>query len=129
MIHIRKMRHSELDRTRRFIHGIFPRSVVRVDSADTVLLAETAGKTVGFAHLIEQRDRMILQGIGVVKPMRGKGVGTMLLERALEVLSASGKPVYLKVKALNQVVNMYARYGFFVMKFGRAHVLVKKPNS
>ena len=129
MIRIRKMHHSELDRTRRFIHSIFPGSVVRVDGADTVLLAETAGKPVGFVHIIEQRDKLMLQGIGVVKPMRGKGVGTMLLERALEVLSRSGKPVYLKVKALNQVVNMYARYGFFIKRFGRAHVLVKKPNS
>jgi len=129
MIHIRKMRHHELDRTRRFIHGIFPRSVVRVDGADLVLLAETAGKPVGFVHLVELQDRMLLQGIGVVKRMRGKGVGTLLMERSLEMLSASGKPVYLKVKALNQAVNMYARYGFFVQKFGRAHVLVRKPNS
>jgi GNAT superfamily N-acetyltransferase len=129
MIRIRKMRHHELDRTRRFIHGIFPRSVVRVDGSDTVLLAETAGKPLGFVHLVALRDRMLLQGIGVVKSMRGKGVGSLLMERALAVLSRSGKPVYLKVKAFNQAVNMYARYGFFVKKFGRAHVLVKKPNS
>jgi GNAT superfamily N-acetyltransferase len=123
------MHQSELDRTRRFVHSIFPRSVVRVDSADTVLLAESAGKPVGFVHLVEQHERMVLQGLGVVKSMRGKGVGTLLMERALGLLGRSGKPVYLKVKAFNKAVNLYARYGFFVHKFGRAHVLVKKPNS
>jgi predicted GNAT family N-acyltransferase len=129
MIRIRKMRRAELDRIRRFIHEIFPRSVVRVDSSDPVLLAESGGKAVGFVHLVAHHDRMILQGIGVVKSMRGKGVGSLLLERALALLSRSDKPVYLKVKALNHAVVMYARYGFFVKKFGRAHVLVKKPNS
>ena len=129
MIRIRKMRHSELERTDRFIRSIFPRSVVHIDASDTVLLAEEAGKPVGFVHLLEQEDRMVLRGLGVVKSMRGKGVGTMLMERALELLGRRGKPVYLKVKALNQAVNMYARYGFFVHKFGRSHVLVKKPNS
>ncbi len=129
MIRIRKMRRSELARTRIFIHTIFPRSVTRIDAADTVLLAE-AGKTpVGFVHIKDERRRMLLCGMGVTASMRGMGVGTMLMEKALALMAASGKPVYLKVRAMNRAVNLYARYGFFVMKFGRAHVLVKKPNS
>jgi ribosomal protein S18 acetylase RimI-like enzyme len=129
MIRVRKMRRTELGRTRIFMHTIFPRSVMKIDAADTVFLAEGGKTPVGFVHIKNERGRLLLCGMGVTASMRGRGVGTLLMEKALKLMAASGKPVYLKVKAMNQAVNLYARYGFFVMKFGRAHVLVKKPNS
>jgi GNAT superfamily N-acetyltransferase len=129
MIRIRKMRHSELDRTRQLVRSIFPRSVVRMDSSDLVFLAEFSGRAVGFVHIVSHRGCMVLQGLGVRKSARSLGVGTLLMERALSALEGCGVPVYLKVKALNKAVNLYARHGFFLQKFGRAHVLVKKPNS
>ena len=129
MLRIRKMRRPELSRIRHFIHTIFPRSVVKVEASDAVLLAELGKTPVGFVHIREEGGRVLLCGMGVTKSMCGKGVGTLLMEKALVLMAASGKPVYLKVKAFNQAVNLYARYGFFVMRFGRSHVLVKKPNS
>ncbi|MDD5340702.1 MAG: GNAT family N-acetyltransferase [Candidatus ainarchaeum sp.] len=129
MIRIRKMRRTELGRARLLAHAIFPRSVVKIDAGDTVLLAEAGKMPVGFVHIKNERGRLLLCGMGVAASMRGQGIGTLLMEKAMELMAASGKPVYLKVKAMNKAVNLYARYGFFVMKFGRAHVLVKKPNS
>lgn len=129
MLTVRKMRHSELDRTQEFVRSLFPRSAVRIGGSDTVLLAEKRGRPVGFVHIVNGRDRLLFQGIGVVKAMRGKGVGTLLMEKALAMPGTSYKPVYLKVKAMNRVLNLYSSHGFFLKRFGRAHVLVKKPNS
>jgi GNAT superfamily N-acetyltransferase len=129
MIRIRRMRHSEVDSTRQLVRSIFPRSVVRLDADDLVFLAESSGRAVGFVHLVPRCGCMVLQGLGVRKSARSLGVGTLLMENALAALEDCGVPVYLKVKALNKAVNLYARHGFFLQKFGMAHVLVKKPNS
>jgi len=129
MISIRLVRPAELDDAKKFIRRIFPDAMVQVSDDDTLLLAESDQKIVGFAHIIDEGDRLVLQGLGVDKSMRGKGVGTMLMERTMEILSDSDRPIFLKVKVMNPAVDLYQRHGFFVKKFGTTHVLVKKPNT
>ncbi|MBU0527459.1 MAG: GNAT family N-acetyltransferase [Candidatus Micrarchaeota archaeon] len=129
MINIRMLRSSELDLAKQFIRTIFPRAMVQITDDDTILLAEEDEKLVGFAHIIDDGERVILQGIGVEKSMRGQGVGTLLIEHTMEMLSEIERPIFLKVKVMNPAIDLYARYGFFIKKFGTTHVLVKKPNT
>ncbi len=129
MINIRMLRSSELDLAKQFIRTIFPRAMVQITDDDTVLLAEEDERLVGFAHIIDDGERIILQGIGVEKSMRGQGVGTLLIEHTMEMLSEIERPIFLKVKVMNPAIDLYARYGFFIKKFGTTHVLVKKPNT
>lgn len=120
---------AEIDEVKDFIRKIFPDAMVSISEDDTVLLAEDQDRIVGFSHVIDEGDRLILQGIGVDKSMRGKGVGTMLMEHTLEMLQDTELPIYLKVKVMNPAIDLYSRYGFFIKKFGTTHVLVKKPNT
>jgi len=129
MINIRMLRSSEMDLAKQFIRTIFPRAMVQITEDDTILLAEEGEKPVGFAHIIDDGERIILQGIGVEKSMRGQGVGTLLIEHTLEMLSEIERPIFLKVKVMNPAIDLYARHGFFIKKFGTTHVLVKKPNT
>ncbi|MDD5171524.1 MAG: GNAT family N-acetyltransferase [Candidatus ainarchaeum sp.] len=129
MIRIRTVGPSEMDTAKDLIRAVFPDAMVQVSDEDTVLIAEEDGKAVGFAHIIEFDDRIFLQGIGVDSSIRGQGVGTLLLEQVLYMFEDADRPIYLKVKVMNPVIDLYARYGFFLQKFGDAHVLVKKPNS
>ncbi len=129
MINIRIVRPSEMDEAKNFIRTIFPDAMVQITDDDTVLLAEDDARIVGFAHIIDEGDRLIFQGLGVEKSMRGQGIGTMLIERTMEMLQDSERPIYLKVKVMNPAIDLYSRYGFFIKKFGTTHVLVKKPNS
>lgn len=129
MISVRVAAPAEFEAAKRFICSLFPDAIVQLEEGDTLLLAEHGGKPVGFLHLIEEEDRFLLQGIGVVESMRSRGVGTLLMERALDLLRHSPKPVYLKVKALNPAVDLYARYGFAIKKFGERHVLVKSADA
>ena len=129
MISVREVQPSEMDGVKVLIRDIFPDAMVQITDNDIVLLAEYSGKAVGFAHMIDEGDRLILQGIGVHKSMRGYGVGTILMDRILATLNED-RPVHLKVKALNPAIDLYARYGFFVRRFGQdVHVLVKRPNA
>ncbi|MCI0503405.1 GNAT family N-acetyltransferase [Candidatus Micrarchaeota archaeon] len=127
-ITVRTVRPSEIDTAKDFIRSVFPHAMVQVTEDDTLLLAEFDGKPVGFAHIVDDGDRIILQGIGVDKSMRGQGVGTILLEHILDTLADTDRPIYLKMKVMNPAVDLYARYGFMLKKFGDVNVLVKSPN-
>jgi len=129
MILIRTMKNSEIDSAKKFIKKVFPNAMVHIGEDDTVLFAESDGKPIGFAHVIDDSDRLILQGLGVDNAARGMGVGTILLEHILAMFSDGTRPIYLKVKVMNPVIDLYSRYGFFLQKFGDSHVLVKKTNS
>ncbi|MBU0532772.1 GNAT family N-acetyltransferase [Candidatus Micrarchaeota archaeon] len=127
MLNVRLAQPCEHDDAKDFIQSIFPDASVFISDEDTLLLAEFQGEKVGFAHLIDGGERFILQGFGVDKSMRGRGVGTMLMEHLLDIVD--DKPLFLKVKVMNPAVDLYARYGFFLKKFGQINVLVKKPNN
>ena len=130
MIKIRTVKPSELDFAKNFIRSIFPEAMVQITDDDTVLLAEDMGQIVGFAHVVDDGDRILLQGIGVQPSMRGQGVGTILLEYVMDSFKDTEKPIFLKVKAMNQAIDLYLRYGFMLQKYGdKVHVLVKKQNS
>lgn len=129
MIRIRTVGPSDMDNAKSFIRNVFPNAMVQVGDGDIVLLAEEGDRPIGFAHVIEMEDRVILQGIGVDPAIRGQGIGTMLLEGVLGMYEDADRPIYLKVKVMNPAIDLYARYGFFLKKFGDTHVLVKKPNS
>jgi len=127
-ITVRTVRPSEMDVAKDFIRSVFPNAMVQVTEEDTLLLAESGGQLVGFAHVVDDGDRILLQGLGVDKSMRGQGVGTLLLEHIPHTLQDTERPIFLKVKVMNPAVDLYARYGFMLKKFGDVHVLVKKPN-
>ncbi len=126
---VRTVRPSEMDDAKDFIRSVFPHAMVQVSEEDTLLLAEYGGRMVGFAHIVEDGDRICIQGIGVEPEMRGQGIGTVLLEHILDTLRDSERPIMLKVKVMNPAIDLYARYGFMLKRFGDVHVLVKKANS
>lgn len=129
MIQVRTVRPAEVDEAKTLILSIFPNAIVQITDDDTVLLAEREGRLVGFAHIVDDGDRIMLQGLGVERSMRGRGIGTILLEHVLACLVDVDRPVYLKVKVMNPVIDLYSRYGFMLKRFGDVHVLVRKPNS
>ena len=126
---VRLARESEMDHAKTFIRSIFPKAMVRIDEDDMILLAEQHDQMVGFAHIVDKGDKIILQGIGVDPSVRGHGVGSLLLEHALDSLSDCDTPIFLKVKPLNPAIDLYGRYGFVLKRFSNVHVLVKKPNA
>jgi GNAT superfamily N-acetyltransferase len=129
MITIRTAGPSDLDLAKKFIKKVFPNAIVQITESDIIILAESEGQPVGFAHVIDDCDRLILQGLGVNDSIRGHGIGSILLENVLDIFRDETRPIYLKVKITNPAIDLYSRYGFFLQKFGDSHVLVKKSNS
>ncbi len=130
MIQIRLIRPSEVDMAKSFIRSIFPDAMVQISEDDTVLIATETGRMIGFAHVIDEGDRVILQGIGVDKSARGQGVGSILLEHILDALKENQKPLYLKVKIMNPAIDLYSRYGFILKRYDEnVLVLVKRTEN
>jgi GNAT superfamily N-acetyltransferase len=129
MIHVRVAEPTELDDAKDFIQSIFPESMVYVNDGDIILLAEYQGQKIGFAHLIDMGERFILQGMGVNEAMRGRGVGSMLMDHVMDMTSETDRPIFLKVKVMNPAIDLYSRYGFFMKRFGTTLLLVKKQNN
>ena len=91
------------------------------DANQATVLAESAGKIVGFAVIAIQRDHPSLdvQGSAEFRKLyveanhHGTGVGAQLFEAALAVAEAHRRPVWLGVFQLNQrAIAFYKKYGF-----------------
>lgn len=126
---IRVIRGAELESALELISRVFPDAEPEMSEDDTVLVAEAKGKPIGFAHVIEEEDRVILQGLGVEESIRGHGVGSALIDHALRIYSASDKTVYLKTQLSNPAMELYEKFGFAVKRFGMVHVLERKREN
>ena len=99
------------------IANVFPDADPDICEGDVVLLAEYKGQAVGFCHAVEEKGRIVLQGLGVEESARGHGIGTALLDRLFQVFSRSDKPMVLTTTMSNPALELYHHYGFRVKKF------------
>jgi ribosomal protein S18 acetylase RimI-like enzyme len=125
-ITIRMLKPDEIEDALDVIAQVFPDVDPDVCEDDVVLLAESGGKPVGFAHAVEEEKRIVLQGLGVEESARGNGIGTALLEHMLQVFSRSDKPIVLRTTMSNPAIELYHNFGFHVRKFGSVHLLERK---
>ena len=137
---IRKLRDDETELLKDFLYeaiyipeGIQPpeRSIITIPElaiyyenfgnspADNCLVAEVDGKVVGavwtrimndYGHVDDETPSF---AISLYKPYRGKGIGTELIRRMLEVLKSQGyRQASLAVQKANYAVRMYEKTGF-----------------
>lgn len=111
------------------IQRIFPRAQIKIELGDVFFVALYGGKIIGFLHINEKENFILLKGIGIDEKYRNAGNGSMLLEKLDEIARTTEKKVFLKVKCTNPVVLLYERYGFVLKKFGPVYTLVKKMNN
>ncbi len=131
-ISIRLVRDEEFPEMIKLMYRVFPTASISIKSGDRIIVADREGKVVGFVHYACHGKRAVIKGFGVDGNTRGTGVGTTLINEVLQKFEGIGKPVYLKVRALNPALNIYARFGFFQAKedYGkRILTLVKKADN
>ena len=126
---IRVIKGEELESVLGLISQVFPEADPEMSEDDIFLLAESSGKPIGFAHMIEDEEKVILQGLGVEESIRGQGVGSALIERALDIYSITDKSVYLKTQLSNPALELYEKFGFAIKRFGMVHVLEKRREN
>lgn len=89
-------------------------------------VAEVNGQAVGTAATIIYEDRFAWIGMVLVDPeFRGRGIGTRLLERAIEFLDGAGIPT-MKLDATPQGKPIYEKLGF-VTEFEIERWVLERP--
>ena len=126
---IRVLRAGEIEEALDFIMRIFPEAEDTISDDDMFFIAEFAGKVIGFAHVSEEEDGVILQGIGVEESVRGHGIGSALIEKIFEVFGRTDKTIFLKTQMSNPALELYHNYGFRVKHFGNVHILERKRET
>jgi ribosomal protein S18 acetylase RimI-like enzyme len=126
---IRILKPEEFEGALELITQIFPEADPEVCEDDTLLLAESSGLPIGFVHVIEDEEKIVLQGLGVEESIRGHGIGSALVERTIELFSNTDKPVYLKTQLSNPAMELYEKFGFRVKKFGMIHILERRREN
>ncbi len=140
---IRKLKNTETELLKDFLYeaiyipdGIQPpeRSIIELPElsiyyenfgngpADNCLVAEVDGKVVGavwtrimndYGHVDDDTPSF---AISLYKEYRGKGIGTELMRRMLELLKDQGyKKASLAVQKANYAVRMYEKVGFKII--------------
>ncbi|MEK6981789.1 MAG: GNAT family N-acetyltransferase [Candidatus Micrarchaeota archaeon] len=113
-----------------FIKTIFPKSRIKISEQDIVFIAKDNEKLVGFVHFRELKKRQVLQGIGVSESHRNRGIGNMLVKKALQNKGLQNQEILLKVKSTNiAAINLYQKNGFTQKTFGSVITMTKKVNN
>lgn len=132
-IRIRLAAEGDQDALQTLIHQLFPRASSHLSDRDDFLVAESGGRLVGFVHLRQRAAYAYLQGLGVHPVWRRRGVGTHLLEAALDWTAKKNpsNPIRLKVKAANQpALHLYIHEGFMLSKtMGGSYLLSRQENN
>ena len=127
--HIRVLKPEEFESALSIIENVFPDADVDFDEDGVIIMAEAFGTPVGFVHVIDDGDQILLQGFGVAERYRGLGVGSALMDRFFELYGYDRRPVYLQVLANNPAVELYTKYGFQVNDYGHSQILVRNHFS
>ena len=104
----------------------------RLGKGAVFFVAESGGKILGFADLRMGKNALV-RGLAVEEKWRGSGVGTALLEKAVEEARKKGYgTVYIKVQPENlEAVRVYQKIGFAAVremagKDGKPILLMRK---
>ncbi len=108
--------------SRRALRHLFELAEDSASALDTylddgiVLVAETAGALVGHLQLIVPHDaaEAEIKNMGVIEPLRGRGIGKALVAAALDAARAAGATRMVVATAAADVGNLrfYQRQGF-----------------
>ena len=107
---------EEVDR----YHSIWAENLIKNKDVE-VFVAERKGKVVGFTTLglnIRKREGRIGL-IAVDKRFRGRGIGSLLVNRCIESGRGRLKTLFVKTQSKNKAVSLYKKRGFTVFMYDK----------
>jgi GNAT superfamily N-acetyltransferase len=75
-------------------------------------IVERGGQRIGRFWIDEWKDQFRLVDIALLPEARGTGIGTALVQSALDRGRVAGKPVTIHVESFNPAMRLYKRLGF-----------------
>lgn len=75
-------------------------------------LVKEADEPIGFVCTAETADTIAVVDVALLKPYRGRGIGSMLIRRLQTSAAKAGKRIRLTVAMDNAALRLYQRLGF-----------------
>lgn len=89
------------------------RSVAAIE-ARTCSVIQWQAEDAGILTILREPTHIQLEQIFILPPYQNKGIGTHLIREAAREASAAGKPLRLRVLAVNPARRLYEREGFAI---------------
>lgn len=83
---------------------------------EQISIVELDGEAVGYFKMLEMGDHCFLEGIYLGARVRGRGLGTRILQDLVGRCVRMGKPLRLQVIRTNPAWRLYRRLGFSVLR-------------
>jgi ribosomal protein S18 acetylase RimI-like enzyme len=78
----------------------------------TIKIIQADGVDIGMIKIEEREDCLYLGDLQIDRAYRGRGIGTQLIETAIESAVIANKPIRLRVLKSNPARELYLRLGF-----------------
>ena len=88
-------------------------------------LIVAGSEVVGRLYVDRGADAILVIDLALLPEHRGRGIGTMLLQRVLAEAGAEGKPVRIHVEQFNPARRLYERLGFRVIEEQGVYLLME----
>jgi len=83
----------------------------------------------GMYELQERDEEWFLARIEIMPEFQGRGIGTTIIQRMIDLVSKTGKPLRLQVFKVNPAQKLYERIGFLQTGETKTHVTMELPNN
>ena len=88
-------------------------------------LIVAGSEVVGRLYVDRGADAILVIDLALLPEHRGRGIGTMLLQRVLAEAGAEGRPVRIHVEQFNPARRLYERLGFRVIEEQGVYLLME----
>ena len=112
-----------------FSEALTRKSVVEALAAGHYSIIEDEGDDVGAVAIERAADHVQLEQLYVVPAFQNRGIGTGLVRRLIAESERTGKPLRLRVLAVNPARTLYEREGFVETARTAERVFMERPRG
>lgn len=91
---------------------------------DKIQIIQFEAQDVGYIKLDKTKETWFLEGIYIAQKLRGRGLGSAVLQAVLQEAKAAQRVIKLQVFRINPALNLYTRLGFQIEKISATHVFM-----
>jgi ribosomal protein S18 acetylase RimI-like enzyme len=94
-----------------------------------IQIIQYGGQNVGMYKLQENVNAWFLAGIMILPEFQNNGIGSTIIQRMIDDIAVTNKPLRLQVFKVNPARRLYERLGFAKIGESKTHIQMEMPNE
>lgn len=96
---------------------------------EAIQIIQYDGQHVGMYELQENVNAWFIAGIMVLPEFQNKGIGSTIIQRIIDDIAVTNKPLRLQVFKVNPARRLYERLGFVKLGESKTHIQMEVSNE